>query len=329
MAKVLFIGGSGEISFACVEQAAQAGHQVTVFNRGLRNEKFPAGIEQVIGELEDDEQYANLASRKFDTVCQFIAFAPETVARDIEVFSGHCEQYIFISTASAYRKSTSVEKITEATPLDNPFWEYSRKKAACENLLMQAHSKGALPVTIVRPSHTYRLRVPGTCFPGDHLTWRVLNDKPIIVHDDGESLWTLTHAHDFARAFVALFANEKALGEAFTITRDSAYTWNEIVAAVSVALNKPIRSVHVPTDVLIGYSAAWEGPLQGDKANSVVFDNQKVSAAVGGWQCEIELAEGLQGAVAHTANQISAGFTPNQQLDILLDRVINDQSSKS
>lgn len=322
MPRVLYIGGSGEISFACVESAIKAGHQVTVFNRGQRGDALPVGVEQVIGDMHDDSLYAELASRNFDSVCQFIAFDSDTVRRDIDTFGGRCGQYVFISTASAYQKPWHEGIITEETPLDNPFWEYSQKKAACEKLLVEAHGAGKLPVTIVRPSHTYRTRLPGTCIPGDHMAWRILNDKAIVVHDDGESLWTLTHADDFARAFVGLCGNERALGEDFHITCESAQSWNEIVDLVGKVLEHPVRSVHVSTDVMVGYSKLWRGPLAGDKSNSLVFNNGKVRKAVGGWQCEVDLEVGLKKAATFTKTRLKNGYAPDQRLDALIDKIV-------
>ena len=324
MTRVLYVGGSGEISYACVEASVRAGHQVTVFNRGHSAERIPAKVEHVIGDFQDDALYAELASRKFDTVCQFIAYDSETVRRDINTFTGYCGQYVFISSASAYQKPWHEGVIKETTPLDNPFWEYSRNKADCERELIQAHSEGKLPSTIIRPSHTYRKRLPGTCFPGDHLAWRILHDKPIIVHDDGESLWTLTHADDFARAFVGLCGNDRALDEAFHITCETAWSWNEIVSLIGKVLDHPIQVIHVPTDRLIEYSDLWCGPLKGDKSNSVMFDNSKVRAAVGEWQCEVSLEEGMQKAATFTRDRLAQGYAPDERLDALIDRIIAD-----
>lgn len=325
MSRVLYIGGSGEISFACVEAAVKAGQQVTVFNRGRSKETLPKEVEQIIGDMQDDSLYAELAARNFDTICQFIGLDTATIARDIEIFSGHCSQYVFVSSASAYLKPWQDGVITEDTPLDNPFWDYSRRKADCERLLFKAHAEDKLPVTIVRPSHTYRKRLPGTCIPGDYMAWRILNDKPIIVHDDGESLWTLTHADDFARAFVGLCGNERALGEAFHITSETAQSWNEIVALVSKALGHEVTAIHVSADKLIEYSELWRGPLKGDKSNSLVFDNSKVREAVGGWQCEVSLEEGLQKAATFTRNLLAQGYAPDERLDGMIDRIIADR----
>ena len=321
MTRVLYIGGTGEISHACVEAAVAAGQDVTVFNRGTRNESLPPGVRHITGDMQDDTCYEELASLEFDTVCQFIGLSTDTIRRDIEVFAGHCAQYLFVSSASAYQKPWGGGAITESTPLENPFWDYSRMKAECEALLFSAHAANKLPVTVVRPSHTFRKRLPGTCFPGDHMAWRILNNKPVIIHDDGESLWTLTHAADFARAFVALCGNGSALGEAFHITAETAQSWNQIVALVGKVLGHEIKTVHVPTDRLIEYSEMWVGPLKGDKANPVVFDNSKVREVTGGWHCESSLEECLEKAAVHTLGLMRQGYKPDTQLDCLLDRV--------
>ncbi len=322
MTKVLYIGGTGEISYACVQAAAAAGQQVAVFNRGQRDEPLPAGVEQITGDLNDDDAYAALAERGFDVVCQYVAFDLPRVERDLAVFAGKVKQYIFISSASAYQKPCRDHVITEDTPLDNPFWEYSRKKAAMEKRLLEAHAAGTLPVTIVRPSHTHRTRFPGTFVGGEHLAWRMLRDKPVILHGDGQSLWTVTHSEDYARAFIRLCGNERALGEAYHITRDRGHTWAVILAAMGRVLGVEPRVVHVASDTLVRYKPAWEGPLHGDKTNSVVFDNTKVSEAVGGWRCEITLEEGLQRAGTHVKRKLDEGWAPNAEEEALIDRII-------
>ena len=329
MTRVLYIGGSGEISFACVEAAVSAGQHVTVFNRGTRDEILPAAVEQVSGDINDDSLYADLAARHFDTVCQFVGLNTDTISRDIATFSGNCNQYVFVSSASAYKKPWHEGLITEDTPLENPYWEYSQAKANCEKILLDAHGDNKLAVTIVRPSHTYRRRLPGTCFPGDHMAWRILNGKPILVHDNGESLWTLTHADDFARAFIGLCGNTAALGEAFHITSDSANSWNEIVSLVGEALDSEVSTVHVSTDHLIEYSQMWRGPLKGDKSDSVKFDNGKVRSLVKDWRCEINLPAGLARAAVFTRDLMAQDYRPNEQLDSLIDRVIADQKNNN
>lgn len=327
--RVLYIGGTGEISLACVEQAQRLGHQLTVFNRGSTPGLLPSGVEQIVGDISDDGVYAQLAARNFDVVCQFLIYDPKAIQRDIDFFSDHCQQYIFISTASAYQKPCLNHIITEQVPLDNPFWQYSRSKAACETLLLAAHASDQLPVTIVRPSHTYRTRVPSTVIDGDHLVWRLLNNKPVIVHGDGESIWTLTHATDFANAFIKLCGNNKAIGECIHITHSQGYTWNVIYSAIAGLLNKDVVLCPVSSNTIVDYNAEWRGPLLGDKSNSVLFDNSKITRLTDGWHCEISLQVGLQQVWPHVLKRFENGYQPDQKLDGLIDRIIDEQQSAS
>ncbi|HIG42683.1 MAG: SDR family oxidoreductase [bacterium] len=326
--KVLYIGGTGEISRACVEEADQAGHQVTVFNRGQRQLKLPDGVENIVGDITDDTLYSQLAKREFDVICQFLAYDTRQVQRDIDLFSGHCGQYIFISTASVYEKPCRSHIIGEDTPLGNPFWAYSRNKAACETLLLQADAAGILSVTIVRPSHTYRTRLPSTVINGDHLAWRLLQDKPVIVHGDGESLWTLTHSSDFASAFVTLCGMNASLGECVHITNSDSHTWNAILRTNADLLGKQPTIIPVLSRTLVNYDPAWEGPLLGDKSNSSLFDNSKIRRLTGSWRCLVSLEEGVKCAMAHTNQRLEAGYEPNLNLDVLIDRIIEEQSAR-
>jgi nucleoside-diphosphate-sugar epimerase len=321
LTRILYIGGSGEISYACVAASVRLGHEVSVFNRGSKTSSLPKSVEVLQGDLKSATPYAVLQGREFDVVCQFLAFDTAAIKRDIETFQGRCKQYIFISTASVYQKPLGNHVIREDTPLGNPFWAYSRHKAACESLLADSN----LPVTIVRPSHTYRTRLPGSVIDGDHQAWRIKNDRPIIVHGDGQSLWTLTHAEDFAAAFVQLCGNPAAFGQTFHITNSQAHTWDTIIAAVGIALNKPIKAVHVASDKLIQYNPDWEGPLLGDKSNSVVFDNQRVIDTIGSWQCAISLAEGLQRATTFVEARLQH-YTPNPETEVLVNRIVERES---
>lgn len=322
--KVLYIGGTGEISYACVLASLQLGHHVTVFNRGTREEKLPDEVAVINGDLTDDTAFRGLARHNFDVVCQFLAFQPKTVQRDIEIFTGHCAHYVFVSSASAYLKPGRGELITEATPLENPFWAYSRSKAACERLL---HDVAGFSATIIRPSHTYRNRIPSTVIDGDHLAWRLLRGKPVIVHDGGESLWTLTHAEDFARAFTQLLGS--AGQQTLHITDSEAYTWNEILSCVarSLGVDADIRPVAAPD--LIRFLPELEGPLYGDKANSMQFDNARVQGQVPGWQCEISLAEGVARTTEKFLTERSQDYTPDPQLDALLDQIVSEINHSS
>ena len=314
--RVLYIGGSGEISFDCIHESLRLGHDVTVFNRGHHNNGLPASCHFITGDINNDVACQQLASGHFDVVCQFRIFTPAELARDIARFTGTCGQYVFISSASAYRKPVRQLPITEQTPLANPYWAYSRAKAEMEGLLTRQHH---LPYTIVRPSHTYRTKMP-TPLGGE--VSRLLRGLPVVVHGDGESLWTVTHASDFARPFTRLLGNARALGEAFHITHSHSWSWNEIFEAIAAALGvaRP-EWVHVAADTLVRYRPEWLGPLHGDKSSSVIFDNSKVKSVAGDFDFAIDPWQGMQ----LVARDYPVSDEIDETLDRLYDRIIAEQ----
>ena len=322
--RILYIGGTGEISSACVEESKRAGHEVTIYNRGKTVAISPRGVEHVIGELANDQIYGMLAGRNFDVVCQFLAFEQRIVERDIDYFTDHCGHYIFISTASVYQKPSPAPLISEDLPLGNPFWSYSRNKAACEMRLLSAHHSGNFPVTIVRPSHTYRERLPSVVVHGDHLAWRLLNGKAVIVPGDGESVWTLTHAEDFAKALIQIFGNEKAFGESVHITDKIGYTWNMIMRTIANEIGVDVHMCNILSQTLVDYEQSWSGPLLGDKSNTLIFDTRKITRLANGWHCEISLQEGIRKTWPFVAGRLRKGYRPDDDIDSLIDRIIED-----
>ncbi len=325
--KVLYIGGTGEISYECVRRDVELGRDVAVFNRGRRDEDLPGGVRRITGDLTDDAAYAALGDERWDVVCQFVAYDISRVQRDATVFAGQVGQYVFISSASAYQKPPTGYVVSEATPLDNPYWAYSRAKAEMEAWLLAEHEAGRLPVTIVRPSHTLRSRFPGGIGSGDDWAWRIKQGKPVIVHGDGTSLWTITHSRDFAKGFCGLLGAEAALGEAFHVTRHmESHTWNEIYTSVARALGRDAKLVHVPTETLIRYNADWAGPLLGDKTWPVMFDNAKAMAVAGRWECELDL-DATFAAAAELYRRRADTYRPDPEKHAVLDRIAAEQES--
>jgi nucleoside-diphosphate-sugar epimerase len=321
---VLFIGGSGIISSACSALAVEAGIDLTLLNRGRTDFRpIPAAARVIHADIRDPAAAAEaLRGQTFDAVVDWIAFTPEHVAADLALFRGRVGQFIFISSASAYQKPPARLPITEETPLDNPFWQYSRHKIACEELLMAAHRDEGFPVTVVRPSHTYDATL--LPFHGGYTTLdRLQRGKPVLVHDDGESLWTLTHHRDFARAFVPLLGEPRAIGEAYHITSDEVLTWNAIAALLAEAAGVPLNVAHVPSAVVAAHDQGWGDSLLGDKCHNAVFDNSKIRTIVPGFAAEIPFAEGAREIVAWydahpEARRVNADF------DALQDRIIGD-----
>ncbi|GLQ56095.1 SDR family oxidoreductase [Devosia nitrariae] len=321
--RILFVGGTGQISYPCIKRAIAEGHDVSVYNRGKRITDLPAGVTSITGELAAPE-YADLAKANYDVVCQFIAFTPDQVARDIEVFAGHCGQYIFISSASVYEKPARHYVITEETPAINPYWPYSQNKIACEELLKNSEN---LSWTIVRPSHTVRTGLPIMMGDSDIMARRMLDGEPTIVAGDGHTPWTLTRSVDFAVPFVGLFGKPRALNDIFHITSDRAHIWDDIQKAIARLLGVEAKIVHVPTDTLIRYNQDWVGPLLGDKSWTAIFDNSKVKSVAGDFTCAEDLEEILAEPIMHLKQRLAANHPPKGDLDALVDRICREQAA--
>lgn len=324
MSKVLFVGGTGQISLPCVELAVAEGHDVSVFNRGQRDAALPAGVTSITGDMGDAQSYARLAETDWDVVCQFMVFTPEQMQRDIETFTGRTRQYIFISSASVYKKHPYAYMTSEATtPAINPYWPYSQAKIACENLM-----KGSdLPWVNVRPSHTTRTGLPTMLNEGDSVALRMLAGKPVLVAGDGTAIWTLTRSEDFAKPFVKLFGNPASMREDFHITGDVGFTWDAIYMSIARGLGVEANICHVPTETLIRYKPDWIGPLLGDKTWTTLFDNSKIKRVAGDFTCETDLDKILSEPVRFLKQRLASGAPVNQDLDPLIDRITAEQSA--
>ncbi|WP_053376129.1 SDR family oxidoreductase [Paenibacillus sp. FJAT-27812] len=302
--KVLFIGGTGLISEAVSKLAIARGIELYLFNRGKRDDFVPEGAKTIIGDIRDSKAAAAaLEGHRFDVVVDWIAFTPEHVSVDIELFRGRTKQYIFISSASAYQKPPQHYIITEeATPLENKYWQYSRDKIACEQLLTEEQAATGFPVTIVRPSFTYGdTMIPAALNSWPHpwsLVARIRAGLPVIVHGDGSSLWTMTHNTDFAKGFVGLLGREEAIGQAYHITSDEVLTWNQIYEAIGDAAGAVPKLVHISSEFLISHDPELEGGLLGDKSVTSVFDNSKIKSLVPEFEATVSFAEGMKRTVA-------------------------------
>jgi len=325
--KILLIGGTGTISSAITRQLAETNHEVYLLNRGNNNKHLPLNIKQIVADINNEEEAkAALAGMTFDSVCDFIGFVPAQLERDYRLFAGKTKQFMYISSASAYHKPVRDYRITEATTLANPYWEYSRNKIACEEFLFKMYRENGFPVTIIRPSHTYCEKSVPLGVHGDMGSWqvlkRMLDGKPIIVHGDGTSLWTLTYNEDFAKAFIGLIGNPHAIGEAFQITSDESVTWNQIHQCVADALGVEYKPYYVASDLLDALGPYdFKGGLIGDKANSVVFDNTKVKNAVPGFTATIRVEQGIRMAVEYMLSHPETQ-TEDPEFDAWCDKVI-------
>jgi nucleoside-diphosphate-sugar epimerase len=297
---VLFLGGTGIISSACTERALAQGFEVFVLNRGTSTTRpLPEGAQSLVGDLRDaDSVRSAIGEREFDVVADFRSFTTSDVQSRLDIFEGRMGQYVFISSASAYQTPPGRMPVRESTPLRNPFWQYSRDKIACEDLLVAAHRERALPMTIVRPSHTY----DKTLLPFDG-GWTVVDrmrrGAEVVVPGDGTSLWTLTHQRDFAHAFVGLLGHPSAIGDSFHITSDEWLAWNEIYETVAAAAGvEKVKLVHVPSDAIAAADAEWGAAMLGDKAHTMIFDNSKVKRLVPDYVARIPFVQGAREILA-------------------------------
>lgn len=328
--RILIIGGTGTISSAITRQLAASGHDLWLLNRGNRKNDVPTGVKQIICDINDEaEVLRQIGDAMFDAVCEFIGFLPSQVERDIRLFKGRTRQYVYISSASAYNKPARSHIITEGTALANPYWQYSRDKIACEELLMKEYRENGFPATIVRPSHTYCERSVPVSVHGLKGSWQVLKrmieGKPVIVNGDGSSLWTLTWNEDFAKGFIGLLGNPKTIGEAFQIMSDEQITWNQIYQCVANALGVEFKPYYVASDFLAAVAPKeydFTGNLLGDKSVTVVFDCTKLKRAVPGFQATTRFDEGVRRCVdylmSHPELQIE-----EPEFDAWCDRVID------
>jgi nucleoside-diphosphate-sugar epimerase len=324
--KVLFIGGTGIISSACSQLAVERGIELYLLNRGQTTRPAPETAHILQADIRDKASVkAALGTRMFDVVVNWIGFTPEHIETDLELFQGRTRQYIFISSASAYQTPPVNLPVTESTPLANPFWDYSRAKIACEERLIRAYREDQFPMTIVRPSHTYDctlLPVHGQYTVVD----RMRKGKKIIVHGDGTSLWVLTHHRDFAKGFVGLLGNSRALGEVFHITSDELLTWNQIFEIVAQAAGTTARMVHIPSDVIAAFDPEWGAGLLGDKAHSMIFDNTKIKRVVPDYAATIPFARGAEEILAWYDADPSRQIV-DEELNRLMDQIIAEWES--
>jgi nucleoside-diphosphate-sugar epimerase len=322
--KVLFIGGSGNISTACSRLALERGIELYLFTRGQSPVSFSGRARTIYGDIRNRQQVADaLKNHKFDAVVNWVAFEPEHVETDIDLFRGRTQQYIFISSASAYRRPPDQLPITEAAPLSNLFWQYARDKIACEDRLNRAHLDEGFPVTIVRPSHTYgESWIP--CAVGGHdytVIDRMKRGRKIIVHGNGQSLWVMTHNSDFAKGLIGLLGNRNSIGESYHITSDEVLTWDQIYRTMGHAVGVQPDLIHISPEFIKRFDERTGAGLLGEKAFSTVFDNAKIKHAVPGFQATVSFAEGMRRCIEWFESE-ERRKTVSEAKNEIMDRII-------
>lgn len=325
--KVLFIGGTGIISSACSQLAVERGIDLFHLNRGTSNSiRSIEGVNQLTGDIRDPKSaLAAIEGHDFDCVVDWISFTTDHIQANIDLFSGRTKQFIFISSASAYQTPAETLPITEKTPLENPYWEYSRNKIACEELLKKAHKESGFPYTIVRPSHTY----DKTLLPfegGITVLNRILQDKPVVMFGDGSSIWTITHHRDFAKGLVGLLGNNKAIAEDFHITNNELLTWEGIYAIIAKQLGKTLDKVYITSNEFATYHKDMGDSVMGDKMHSSIFDNSKIKSVVPDFDCTIPFEEGIKEVLDWHMQRIDV-LKSDPEIDAVFDKIVADKRS--
>jgi nucleoside-diphosphate-sugar epimerase len=319
----LFIGGTGVISSACTELAVARGIELFHLNRGTQGTVVPAGVTTLHGDIRNPAMVAEVVKPyRFDAVVEWVAYRPEHIETDLALFAGKTDQYIFISTTATYQKPADYYLLNESTPQSNPCWDYAQQKLACEERLLAAYRRDGMPITIVRPSHTYGdTKIPYAVGSGYIAVDRMRRGKKTIVPGDGQSLWTMTHNTDFAKGLVGLLGHAQAIGEDFQITSDEVLTWDQIAGIIGKAAGVEPELVHIPSDFINHCDATLGANLLGDKAYCAVFDNSKIKRAVPDFLATMPFNEGIRRAIAwHDADPRRQTIDPT--LDATLDRII-------
>ncbi|MFT7560599.1 MAG: nucleoside-diphosphate-sugar epimerase [Flavobacteriales bacterium] len=298
--KILFIGGTGNISMASSKRLLAAGHDLWLLTRTGACAELPAArcLKADINDASAIEHL--LCGHEWDVVVNWIAFTADDITRDVALFSGSTQQYVFISSASCYQNPSDEVWIREGRRLDNPYWEYSQNKILAEQALMQAYEQSGFPATIVRPSLTYERVIPLSLGAFNEYTTvaRIKAGKEIVVPGDGNALWTLTHSQDFAQGICGLLGNRQAIGEDFHITSDEFLSWNQIYSITAEVLGCEARIVHVTSDTICALEPRYRGTLLGDKSHSALFDNRKIKLYVPEFAAKISYRDGIRSTLA-------------------------------
>ncbi len=321
--KILVLGGTGNLSSDSAELMLKRGNEVTLVTRG--HNPVPQGFGSIVADRYEPGALKNaIGDRTFDVVADFTTYNPDQGKLAWEALSGRCGQYIFVSTICVYSKPAPKLPITENDPQGNEFSEYGRLKEQCEVFFRGAATDKNLPLTIVRPAHTYSHRwIPNpVTSAGYTLAWRLEHKLPVFIHDDGQSLWTLTHTRDFAVGFAGLVGNQAAFGEAFQITSDMVLTWNQIMAEIVNAVGVKEADIrHIPTDVICRIEPMMTAKLKGDKANHGIFDCAKLKRIVPDFQCCIPFRDGIRESIAWF-REVPARMVPDPKINAIYDHIL-------
>ena len=333
---VLVVGGTGLIGSAITRQLLARGDQITLFTRGRTPARFahgdspgPAGAAGAAGAhdaagspgdvqpgpglqrlrwLHGDRRDAlafeaavRVAAEEdaFDAAIDLIGCAEEDAHSIVRALGGLCPQLVFCSSVAVYAAPAACYPIHEDEPL-RPAGAYARGKATCEDILLTAHARGDLPVTILRPAQTYgEGAVPAHVFGRrGGVLHRLRSGQPVLLPGDGTALRVACYVDDVAAAFVGALGSARTLGRAYNVAGDEWLTWNDYTALLATAAGGPSPTVvYVPTDVLARAAPAWARPLIERDQYNAIYDNAAAKADLG-FHYRTHAADGLRRTVA-------------------------------
>lgn len=324
--KVLLVGGTGVISSGVTAEILDRGMELWLMTRRQQPRDIPEGANLLIADCNDEAAVEKvLAGHHFDAVVHFCVFNAEQMRRAWKLFDGVTDQFFVISSGTVYKKPLANYLITEDVPLGNIHSAYARNKLAVENVMREAMAAG-FPGIIIRPSLTYSEFHPLMAINSRVHPYSIINrmrkGKPVVVHGDGTSLWTITYNRDLAKGLVGLFGNKEAIGEAFHITSDEVLDWNRIYEHLAHAAGVEANLVHIASDYLGTFDPGLRESLLGDHACSAVFDNSKIKRFVPDFKCTVSFEEGAKRIVEWFDADPAARETVDTQWDAQMDMLI-------
>lgn len=323
--KLLLIGGTGVLSSAVVAEALSRNIEVTIVTRGKKKRSVPNGVTIIKADYRDREMMlTQLGGSHYDTVIDFLCYNLKQIQYSIDLLHNYADQYIFVSTACVYDTRVPGVKDEEA-PKVLPDWDYSVNKWACECFLKEQAAELGFNYSIVRPCVTYDdTRIPYGVMPlyGYHWTLcaRILNGKPILRWDGGNAKWNMMRVEDFAVGVVGIVGNPKCYGEAFNVSGDTPYTWNDVANTLGEFIGKKPIFCELTSEEYKSYYPDRKGEIAG-RALDLIVDNKKIKDYVPAFVTSYSLESGLKKTIdAYKSQNYQLGI--DWRFDAATDRIV-------
>lgn len=264
--KALVTGASGAIGATLVEQLCDQDFFVRAFIRpSSKRDHLSGAVEIIEGEILDTESL-NRAVDSIDVVFHLAAklhvnepsssLRAEYTSVNVEgtrllaqaARAAGVERLIFFSTVNVYGATERGQIFDEESVL-RPQTIYAETKLEAEKIAL-----GTLPSVVLRLAAVYGPRMKGN-YP---VLVEALRKGRFVKIGDGTNRRSLVHVEDVCRAAMLVAETRASLGETYNVTDGSVHTLNEIIDAISVALEKGPPRLRLP----FGPSRALAGVLE-------------------------------------------------------------------